>query len=108
MRALIDRAPFSATEALKEGLVTGIAYRDEVDNIVKKVLGYRDNQKLESVSESEYRRVTPESLGLNQGERIAVIYVSGAIGPGKSVEGTFFVDPAVRLRHDRKRNQRSS
>ena len=95
VRALIDQAPFSATDALKEGLVTGIAYRDEVDNIVKKALGYRDDQKLEAVSDSEYRRVTPESLGLNQGERIAVIYISGAIGPGKSVDGSFFADPAV-------------
>ena len=95
VRALIDKAPFSGTEAIKEGLVTGLAYRDDLDNIIKKVLGYRDDQKLESITDGAYRRVTPESLGLNQGDSMAVIYVSGAIGPGKSVEGSLFVDPAV-------------
>ena len=95
VRGLIDRAPFSATDAVKEGLVTAAAYRDEVDNILKKVLGYRDDQKLELISDADYRRVTPESLNLNQGPHIAVVYVSGAIGPGKSVEGSLFVDAAV-------------
>jgi protease-4 len=96
MRALIDKAPFTAEEAVKEGLVTGTAYREEVENIIKKDLGYLDKQKLALISDSEYRRITPESLGLNQSENhIAVIYVSGAIGPGRSVEGSLFVDPAV-------------
>lgn len=94
-RALVDKAPLSATEAVKEGLITGAAYREEVDNIIKKLLGYRDDQKLELISDSEYRRVTPESLGLNQGENVAVIYVSGAIGPGRSVDGAFFMDASV-------------
>ena len=95
VRALIDKAPFSATEALKEGLVTATAYREEVDIIIKKGLGYRDERKLEVVSDADYRLITPESLGLNQGEHIAVIYVSGAIGPGRSVDGAPFIDPAV-------------
>lgn len=95
VRSLIDRAPLSAAEAVKEGLLTGVAYREDVDNTIKKVLGYRDDQKLAVISGSEYRRITPESLGLNQGEHIAVIYLSGAIGPGRSTEGTAFMDAAV-------------
>jgi len=95
VRTLIDRAPFAAAEAVKEGLVTGTAYREEVENIIKKVLGYRDDQKLELISDTEYRRITPESLGLNHGEHVAVIYISGALGSGRSVDGSFFADPAA-------------
>lgn len=95
VRALIDRAPFGATEAVKEGLVSGTLYRQDVENLLKKTLGYRDDQKLELMSDSEYRRITPESLGLNEGEQVAVIYISGAIGPGRSADGAFFIDPVA-------------
>ncbi|HYJ88185.1 MAG TPA: signal peptide peptidase SppA [Pyrinomonadaceae bacterium] len=95
VRALIDRAPLGASEALKQDLIDGALYHEEVEKIVKKALGYRDNQKLELKTDEEYRRVSPESLGLNQGERIAVIYVTGAIGPGKSSDGAFFEDPTA-------------
>ena len=33
---------------------------------------------------SDYKDVPPESLGLNKGERIAVIYATGDIGSGSS------------------------
>ena len=33
---------------------------------------------------SDYQQIEPESLGLNQGEKIAVIYATGDIGSGQS------------------------
>jgi protease-4 len=95
VRALIDGAPYSAGEAVRQDLVSGALYRDDVYYIVKKVLGYRDNQKLATITDADYRRVSPESLGLNQGEHVAVIYAAGAIGPGKSTDGSFFEDAMV-------------
>lgn len=95
VRTLIDGAPYAASEAVKLDLVNAALYREEVNNILKKELGYRDDQKLELVTDSQYRRVSPESLGLNEGERVAVIYASGAIGPGKSSGGAFYEDPTV-------------
>src|SRR5919206_590958 len=71
-------------EAQKAGLIDGTLYREEVENELKKRLGYKDDERLHKVSMAEYRRVSADSLGLNQGEQIAVIFASGDILPGKS------------------------
>lgn len=89
VRALIDNAPLGAREALEAGLVDGTLYRDEVERELKTRLGYKEDEKLRTVRGSVYRRVSPESLGLNEGERIAVVYASGPIGSGRSTDGTF-------------------
>jgi protease-4 len=89
VRALIDNAPHNAKEAQKAGLIDGALYREDVEKELKKRLGYKDDEKLKKVSTAEYRRVSAESLGLNQGELIAVVFASGPIGPGKSNDGSF-------------------
>ncbi|HEX8844335.1 MAG TPA: signal peptide peptidase SppA [Pyrinomonadaceae bacterium] len=92
VRALIDNAPLSAQEALTAGLIDGANYRDEIENELKKRLGYQDSDELRITKARTYRQVTPESLGLNKGERIAVIYVSGEIVSGTSDSGYFGED----------------
>ncbi|HYY56672.1 MAG TPA: signal peptide peptidase SppA [Pyrinomonadaceae bacterium] len=87
VRALIDQAPFSPAQAQANGLIDGASYREEVEQELKKRLGYKDSDKLRIVRASEYREVAPESVGLNKGERIAVIYASGSIDLGKSEDG---------------------
>ncbi|MDT4896159.1 MAG: protease [Acidobacteriota bacterium] len=87
VRALIDSAPLSAKEAQNAGLIDGTNYRDEVENELKKRLGYKDEDELRVTKAETYRQITPESVGLNRGERIAVIYASGEIWPGKSENG---------------------
>lgn len=89
VRTLIDNAPFRAPQAREAGLIDGVNYRDEVSEELRRRLNYRDNERLRTVTDAQYRRVTPESLGLNTGERIAVIYASGPIGSGESGEGAF-------------------
>ncbi|HEX8143338.1 MAG TPA: signal peptide peptidase SppA [Pyrinomonadaceae bacterium] len=84
VRALIDQAPFSPAQAQANGLIDGANYREEVEKELKKRLGYKDSDKLHIVKGSEYREVSPESLGLNKGERIAIIYASGSIDLGRS------------------------
>jgi protease-4 len=84
VRALIDRAPLSAKEAQDAGLIDGTNYRDEVENELKKRLGYKDEDELRVTKAETYRQVDAESVGLNRGERIAVIYATGEIWPGKS------------------------
>src|SRR3984893_9974973 len=83
-KALIDQAPFSAKAAKDVGLIDGAAYRDEVEKELKKRLGYKDSEDLRLVKAGEYREVDPESLGLDKGEKIAIIYAAGDIGSGKS------------------------
>lgn len=84
VRALIDSAPLSAKEAQGAGLIDGASYRDEVENELKKRLDYKDEDELRVTKAEIYRQIEPESVGLNRGERIAVIYASGEIWPGKS------------------------
>ena len=84
VRALIDNAPYNAEQAKAAGLIDEAMYRDQVENELKKLLGQKETDPLASVRGVDYRDVSPESLGLNKGERIAVIYASGEIGSGSS------------------------
>jgi protease-4 len=89
VRAIIDNAPLGAAEAKAQGLIDGANYRDEVENELKKRLGYKDDAKLQKIAGGTYRDIKPESVGLNTGERIAIIYASGAIGSGRSNDGPY-------------------
>jgi protease-4 len=84
VRTLIDNAPYGAEKAKEAGLIDDTMYRDDVEKQFKKMLNYKDTDTFIPVRNSEYRDVSPESLGLNKGERIAVIYASGEIGSGSS------------------------
>lgn len=85
MKALIDNAPYNAKSAKEAGLIDGASYRDEVHKELKARLGgYKDSEDLRLVRGSDYRQIEAQSLGLDKGERIAVIYASGDIGSGKS------------------------
>jgi protease-4 len=90
VRALIDSAPLGAWEAKQAGLIDDAKYRDEVEDELKKRLGYKDADKLRKVREADYRRVRPETVGLGEGERIALIFASGPIGGGQSNDGSAF------------------
>jgi len=84
VRALIDNAPYNAQQAKDAGLIDEALYKDEVEAQFKKLLGYKDTDAFPVVRSGDYRDVSPESLGLNKGERIAVIYASGTIDSGSS------------------------
>ncbi|HYR77078.1 MAG TPA: signal peptide peptidase SppA [Pyrinomonadaceae bacterium] len=87
VKKLIDNAPYTAAQAKDAGLIDGAAYRDEVEKELKKRLGYGANDELHLVQASEYRQISQESLGLNKGERVAVVYAAGDIVSGKSSFG---------------------
>ena len=84
VRTVIDNAPYNAAKAKEAGLIDEAAYRDELEKQIKSSLGYKEADVFVPVRGSEYKDVSPESLGLNKGERIAVIYASGDIGSGRS------------------------
>src|SRR4029079_5066215 len=84
VRALIDDAPYNATKAKQVGLIDDALYMDDVQKQIKTSLGYKENDPFNPVRGVDYRDVSPESLGLNKGERIAVIYATGEIGSGSS------------------------
>jgi protease-4 len=86
--AFVDEAPHNAVLAQEAGFIDGALYREEVENELKKRLGYKTDEKLHKVTTAEYRRISPESLGLNEGETVAVVFASGAIGSGNSSDGS--------------------
>src|SRR5580765_3610910 len=79
VRALIDHGPFLPEDAVRAGLVDDVAYEDEIDDKVQLSKG-----KVNFLSESDYRHVSPTSVGINRGPRIAVIYATGVIASGDS------------------------
>ena len=89
VKAIIDNAPYHGNEAQKQGLTDGAFYRDQVYDELKNRLGYKAEDKIRTIAGSSYREVPSDSLGLNNGERVAVIYASGAIVSGKSARGGF-------------------
>ena len=79
VRAIIDRGPLLPEEAVELGLVDDLAYEDQIDD--KADLGGAGIRRLEN---DRYRHVSLDSLGLNRGPRIAVIYAAGTIATGRS------------------------
>jgi protease-4 len=84
VRALIDEAPYSAKKANELGLIDGALYKEEVYDELKNRLGYEEDEKLRLVTAESYRKVSADSLGLNTGEKIAVIFAAGPINSGES------------------------
>jgi protease IV len=79
VRTLIDDGPFLAAEALKAGLIDEIAYEDQAVDKLRADHG----AEMARLDGDDYTRVTPTSLGLDKGPRIAVVYASGAIVDGR-------------------------
>jgi protease-4 len=79
VRALIDRGPFTAEEALSAGLVDELAYEDQIDDRIPE-LAADDDRRVEA---SDYARIRPASLGIRPRSRIAVIYAVGTIVSGR-------------------------
>lgn len=89
VRAIIDNAPYNARQAKEIGLIDDAIYEDQVYEEIKKRLDYKQDDKLRTIRGSEYREIPSDSLGLNKGERVALIFASGAINVGRSTDSPF-------------------
>src|SRR2546421_714084 len=87
VKSLIDNAPYNAAQAKDAGLIDGALYHDDVEKELKKRLGYKDSDELHIARSSDYKQISQESLGLNKGEKIAVVYAAGDIVSGRSSFG---------------------
>jgi protease-4 len=82
VRALIDRGPFVPGEALRAGLVDGLAYEDQLDDRVPELDGSSDGNR--RVEGADYQRVSARSVGITPRSRIAVLYAVGTIVSGRT------------------------
>lgn len=89
MKAIIDDAPYSAPQAKELGLIDGAVYRDQVDDDLRSRLGYKADDKLRTINASKYRDIPSDSVGLNNGEKVALIFASGAINVGRTNDSPF-------------------
>jgi protease-4 len=84
VRRLLDEGPFTPQAAKDAGLVDDLAYLDQLDDRVAALK--QDDEARDRVEEQDYRRVTPRSVGVRPGSRIAVLYASGVIASGESTQ----------------------
>ena len=79
VRRLIDEGPFLPADALEAGLVDGLIYADEL-----KWQDPFDAVDWSEIADRDYRQISLASVGLNRGQRIALVYVVGTINSGAS------------------------
>jgi protease IV len=89
VKGIIDGAPYNANQAKELGLIDNAIYKEQVYEELKNRLGYKTEDKLRTIRGGEYRDIPSDSVGLNNGERVAIIYASGAINIGHSNDGPF-------------------
>ena len=87
--SLIDGAPYNAVQAKSLGLIDDTFYKEQVYDDLKNRLGYKTDDKLRTIRGADYREIPSDTLGLNKGERVAVIFASGAINVGHSSSSPF-------------------
>jgi protease-4 len=73
----IDGGPYLAEDAKTAGLIDVVAWEDQLDDTAP-IQGTR------TLKMEDYARVPMSSVGLAQGQRIAVLYASGTIMSGES------------------------
>ncbi len=89
VKKLVDEAPYNARQAKELGLIDEAFYREQVYEELRKTLGYGEDEKLRTMRTGEYRDIPSDSLGLNNGEKVAVIFASGPINVGRSNDSPF-------------------
>jgi protease-4 len=80
VRQIMDEGPFLPAAAMRAGLVDDLAYEDQINDKAKLSIG-RDPSR---IAAEAYGAVSPQSVGIGTGPRIAVIYVTGLIASGRS------------------------
>lgn len=81
MAAIIDQGPFTASAALKLGLLDGLKYEEQIRSEIREDLKLKEYQE---TSAKDYRDISPKSLGLTGKTNVAILCMQGAIIRGKS------------------------
>jgi protease-4 len=82
-RKIIDQGLYQGQQAVEAGLVDDLLYEDELGKLLQE-----GGRKLQKCSLSEYNQISPSSLGLETGRKVAVIYAMGPIVSGEGIYST--------------------
>ncbi len=85
LTAVLDRAIFTADQALEAGLIDGLMHPDQTDEILEEHLG----EEIEIISLKKWRRRWEYVWEPGLRPQIALIYAEGMIVPGKSESSPF-------------------
>ena len=100
------RRSLRRAKAKEAGLIDDVLVQGRRRETVQEVTWLQRNRsRSPQCEESDYRDVDAESLGLNKGEKIAVIYATGDIGSGNS-ENSPSGESVDWFRHARKSDER--
>lgn len=80
VRAIIDRGPFTATQALKEGLVDELRFEDQLWGELKQQI--HSTVEPVRISLDKYSKVPPDAASLPGKSRIAIVAAQGDIVRG--------------------------
>lgn len=85
LNEMVDQlAVFTATDAMEQGVVNGLKYKDEIEGLLKEKSGRTESQKLRLISMVQYSQsLTPKVSGR---DKIAVVYASGSIAMGEGTD----------------------
>jgi protease-4 len=106
VRSIIDQGPFLGPQAVAAGLVDELLYQDQMFDEIERRLKMPD---LNRVSEYDYLKVPPESVGVETGRHIAFLTAEGDIirggdtlFPNNEVISSSAMGPLLRrIREDR-------
>ena len=87
----------TADDAVKYGLVDGIAYYDEVQGEMRELIGLEEDDNIPAVQFADYYKANKPSLNLSIKNKIAVVYAEGAINTGEGEPGTIWDEKYVKI-----------
>lgn len=74
----LDQGLFQGKEAAEAGLIDDLLYEDEFRQLLQ-----GESHSFKRISHAQYAKISPSSVGLNRGRKIALIYGTGAILTGE-------------------------
>ncbi len=77
----------SPENAKSFGLVDDVIYRQDVMDIFRKKLGFKEGEKIPFISLSGYHKANAPTKNYGADDKIAVIYAEGTIADGKNIPG---------------------
>ena len=91
----IDEGPYIAKEAIEAGLVDDLVYEDQLEEIAEQTFG----KKKEKLTGKQYGSRKYHRYDWDTEPKLAVIYATGTIAPGKSLfaDGNFSFLPIPRI-----------